>query len=311
MTTALALTPLPAVELLSQPATTAADIATRWLLGYAGNTRAAYQRDLLTFGAWCDQQGGLDPLKASRAHLELYARGLEAAGRAKASVARALTALTGFYGYAVDEGLIDRNPAAKVRRPKLDDDDAGQALGLDRGQMQAFLDEANRLRGREAVVASLLALNGLRASEIASAQVEDISTEQGHRTLTITRKGGRRARLPLAPPTGVAIDTYLDGRTTGPLVLGGRDSDGITRHSVAHIVERVARRAGIGHAVTPHTVRHGWVTESLAAGVALHDVQDAAGHRDPRTTQRYNRARHSLDAHPAYVLAARYATGRA
>jgi hypothetical protein len=44
------------------------------------------------------------------------------------------------------------------------------------------------------------------------------------------------------------------------------------------------------------------VTEALAAGVPLQDVQDAAGHADPRTTRRYDRSRHNLDRHPTYVL---------
>jgi hypothetical protein len=42
---------------------------------------------------------------------------------------------------------------------------------------------------------------------------------------------------------------------------------------------------------------------SLDAGVSLRDVQDAAGHADPRTTRRYDRARYNLDRHPTYALA--------
>jgi site-specific recombinase XerD len=53
----------------------------------------------------------------------------------------------------------------------------------------------------------------------------------------------------------------------------------------------------------PHDLRHAFVTLSLDAGASLHDVQDAAGHADPRTTQRYNRARNNLDKHPTYALA--------
>jgi integrase/recombinase XerD len=51
-------------------------------------------------------------------------------------------------------------------------------------------------------------------------------------------------------------------------------------------------------------LRHTFITESLAAGVPLQDVQDAAGHADPRTTRRYDHSRHNLDRHPTYVLAA-------
>jgi hypothetical protein len=42
---------------------------------------------------------------------------------------------------------------------------------------------------------------------------------------------------------------------------------------------------------------------SLDAGASLRDVQDAAGHADPRTTRRHDRARYNLDRHPTYALA--------
>jgi integrase/recombinase XerD len=56
--------------------------------------------------------------------------------------------------------------------------------------------------------------------------------------------------------------------------------------------------------VSQHTLRHGFVTLSHETGSPLTDVQDAAGHADPRTTRRYDRARHRLDAAPTYALAA-------
>jgi len=46
------------------------------------------------------------------------------------------------------------------------------------------------------------------------------------------------------------------------------------------------------------------VTLALDAGVSLRDVQDAARHADPRTTRRYDGARHALDRHATYTLAA-------
>ena len=63
------------------------------------------------------------------------------------------------------------------------------------------------------------------------------------------------------------------------------------------MVRRIARRAGIGKRVGPHTLRHAFITAALEAGWSLRDVQEAASHADPRTTMRYDRARTSLDRH--------------
>lgn len=75
--------------------------------------------------------------------------------------------------------------------------------------------------------------------------------------------------------------------------------------AAADALGRLARAAVPAKAgsISPHILRHTFVTLSLDADVPLQVVQDAAGHEDPRTTQRYNRARHNLDRHPTYALA--------
>jgi integrase/recombinase XerD len=56
--------------------------------------------------------------------------------------------------------------------------------------------------------------------------------------------------------------------------------------------------------ITPHSLRHTMVMLALDAGVSLRDVQDAGRRGDPRTTRRYDRARHALDRHATSTLAA-------
>ena len=77
-------------------------------------------------------------------------------------------------------------------------------------------------------------------------------------------------------------------------------------YSIAYkLIRRLARRAGIAAAdkISPHSLRHSFATELLAAGVPLQDVQDTMGHADPRTTRAYDRSRHNLDRHPTYAMA--------
>ena len=110
--------------------------------------------------------------------------------------------------------------------------------------------------------------------------------------------------IPLAPRTARAIDLATGERTSGPVFLTA-DGRRLDRHGAGRIARKTARRAGIGKAVTPHTLRHAFITAALDAGVPLRDVQEAASHADPRTTMRSPaRARGSLDRHATYIVAA-------
>jgi integrase/recombinase XerD len=233
-----------------------------------------------------------------RADIETFARELEARGRARATVTRRLCTIAG-YKYAVEEELLDHSPAAHVRRPRLDYE--SHVTALDRNELGALLVAAGLGPPAEHALISLLALNGLRVSEATGADIEHMGLERVHRTLVITRKGGKVVTIPLAPRTARAIDLAIGERTEGPLFLGaeGRRLD---RHD-ARIVRRVTRRAGISKKVSPHTLPHAFITAALDAGVPLRDVQEAASHADPRTTMRYDRARTSLDRHATYIVA--------
>jgi integrase len=238
--------------------------------------------------------------------VDAWARLLEADGASPATVARRLASVSSWYSWLVAEGVVASSPVAHVRRPRVSGESS--TLGPDRDEARALLHAAAALGSKYEAVLSLLLLNGLRVGELVKADADDLDTERGHRVLRITRKGGRRAVVPLAPRTAAAIDAYLHGRTSGPLFLGeqrGRGEVGrLTTSGVTYILHRVAKKAGIDKRLSPHSLRHGFVTLSLEAGAALTDVQDAAGHADPRTTRRYDRARHRLDAAPTYALAA-------
>ena len=177
------------------------------------------------------------------------------------------------------------------------------ATALDRNELGALLVAAGLGSPLEHALISLLALNGPRVSEATGADIEQRGLERGHRTLTITGKGGKVVTIPLAPRTARAIDLATGERSSGPVFLAP-DGRRLDRHGAGRIVRRVARRAGITKKVSPHTLRHAFITAALDAGVPLRDVQEAASHADPRTTIRYDRSRGSLDRHDTYIVAA-------
>ena len=185
---------------------------------------------------------------------------MEDAGRARATVARRLCTVAGFYRYAEEEGLVSVSPAVHVRRPRLDYE--SHAVGLDRNEVGALLVAAGL--GRASRARPHLALGPERptVSEAIGADIEALGLERGHRTLTVLRKGGKVVTVPLAPRTARAVDLAIGERLSGPIFIGpdGRRFD---RHAAGRIVRRVARRAGVNKAIGPHTLRHAFITAAL------------------------------------------------
>jgi integrase/recombinase XerD len=178
---------------------------------------------------------------------------------------------------------------------------------LDRNELGALLVAAGLGPPPEHALISLLALNGLRVSEATGADIEHLGLERGHRTLTVTRKGGKVVTIPLAPRTARAIDMAIGERTDGPVFLAA-DRRRLDRYGAGRMVRRIARRAGIAKIVTPHTLRHAFITAALDAGCRC-----ATCRRLPLTRirrRRCGRARGSLDRHATYIVAA-YVAGAA
>lgn len=290
-------------------------LAAAWLGSYrSARTRRAYAGDLAAWLEWL-REIDVDALAVRRVHVDLWVRQLLDAGAAASSTARRLSALSSFYGHLGAHDLITANPAAAVRRPTVDPDHTA-TVGLDRDQARAFLTAADTDTGparlRTAAAARLLLHLGLRVDELAAADVDDLGHDRGHRVLSVTRKGGRRAVVVLPPPTAAALDAYLAdraGAAPGPVVgplLATASGRRLDQGALWKLVRRLARAAGIPSwaQLSPHSLRHTAITLALDAGAALRDVQDYAGHRDPRTTRRYDRARDTLDRNAAYTLTA-------
>src|SRR3954447_16759322 len=206
----LAVPPARSEPLDRLPGTAADDpflrLAAGWLVGHPANTATAYRRDLEAWARWCAQLG-VHPLATERHHVDLWVRHLTTSpqprtGRpaAPATVARKLSALSGFYDYGVhDAQVLTHSPAASIRRPKVSDE--SQAVGLTADQLRLLLIYAAQQSPRSLALVSLLTFCGLRISEALNADIRDYGHDHGHRVLKVTRKGGKTARVALAPPS--------------------------------------------------------------------------------------------------------------
>jgi hypothetical protein len=174
-----------------------------FLAGYRGYTGDAYALDLRQFTAWCLQRGR-HLFDVRRVDIECFARDLEDAGKARATVARRLCTVCGFYRYAEEEGAIAHSPGVHIRRPTVDYE--SHVVALDRNEVGALLVAAGLSSARDHALVSLFALNGPRVSEAVGVDIDALGLERGHRTLTVLNKGGKTVTMPLAPRVARAVD---------------------------------------------------------------------------------------------------------
>lgn len=303
--TAGALAPTP---FLLDPAVhdqrTAEAVRDGYLLAYRGHTLAGYRTDLKLWFAWCARHG-IAVLDAKRLHIETWHLELEHAGLKPSTRQRKLIAICGFYRYAEEEDVLAKSPGRYVRRPRVPSEST--SAYLDRYELGRFLAAADVCGPMYSALCCLLALNGLRVGEATGADIDGLAFANGHRTLTIVRKGGRETDVPLAPRTFRAVLQAVGDRGSGPLLLDQLGKR-MTRHTAARCVRKVATTAEIDKKLGPHSLRHTFVSLGLDAGIPLRDMQLAAGHRNVSTTVRYDRRDRNLDRHAAYIVAA-YAGG--
>jgi site-specific recombinase XerD len=192
------------------PGTSATDPFWRLLAAfreaYPDTTARAYVSDLTAWSSWCDALGA-HPFTARRHHVDAWIRHLTTqplprTGRpaAAATVARKLSAVSKFYGYAIEAEVVVYSPVDHVLRPKVPKESS--TVGLSADEMRRLLAVAEAHSPRSAALIGLLTLNGLRISEALGTDVRDYSHDRGHRVLRITRKGGDVGRVPLAALDG-------------------------------------------------------------------------------------------------------------
>ncbi|WNM72255.1 tyrosine integrase [Arthrobacter phage Gusanita] len=284
--------------------TTPAELAAAgYLARYSGGTRETYRVSLKILWDWCAGLG-VDPLEGMRRPvLEMFARYLEEERHNRpTTVAHHLSIIRGFYTFAEIDGYIEKSPAAHLRMPRVYIDES-RTLGLDRMELGGLIQTARASHVMDAALITLMGMLGLRVSEACSVRIEDYQDiERGHRVLRLVGKGGKPATIPLPVPVLRAMDAAAGDRTSGPLLLRRKTGEPMNRKAAALAVTRLCKQAGIKKKLSPHGLRHSFVTACLDAGVPLRDAQIAARHSDPRITARYDRARHNHDRHAVHIV---------
>ncbi len=268
-------------------------------------TRAGYRRDLNAYLSWWSRAGReRRPLQAHGSDLEDYASWLAGQELAPATQLRRLAVASALYELAVDEQLRDTTPLRGLRRPRAANEDA--RLGLDAHSAEQLLGCAQNWPDPHAgTLVVLLLLRGLRISEALSLRAGDITVREHSAELRVQRKGHRaRQRLYTDDPWLIARLTELAHPSTPDTPV----FTGLDRFAAARIIKTIGQSAGLPVPLHPHLLRHTFVSQLLAAGVPVRDVQHLAGHASLQTTQRYADALQHSQRHVSRILRRRFAS---
>jgi integrase/recombinase XerD len=295
------------------------------------HSRRAYMGDIRHFMAFLAgsdiafAQVNKAVMVAYRAHL--------ARGYAPSTVNRRLTVARRLVTEAWEMGLLE----GQARNPAEGRGVAGLKDAGDRGKPALTMEQARTLLSktseagdlpavRDRALLHLLIGTGLRRSEIAAARMSDLRIEQGHTILSVLGKGNKRRPVKLTPGLVGDLVVWFVGslkgyvNSTGHIVAGdpsaalfspvkksGRGKQArwevvprpLSGWGIWQIVTRRIAEAGLNVDTTPHGLRATFITLALEGGASISKVQDAAGHKDPRTTDRYRRRKANLDDNAA------------
>ena len=259
--------------------------------GLSPRTVAAYRSDLRGAEQWLTRRRRT--LQTATADdLTGWVGGLRDAGRAPASVTRALSSLRAFYRFLAAEGVRADDPARHLRASRpfrglprvLSEDEVERLLGATAG------DDIRAQRDR--ALLEVAYATGLRVSELVGLRVDQLRPGPG--LIQVRGKGGRERLVPLGEEAKRGLGAWV--RAGRPALLAGRDSPWLfpsrrgrplTRQGFWKRLRQLARGAGIATRLSPHVLRHSFATHLLEHGADLRAVQVLLGHADISTTQIY------------------------
>lgn len=158
------------------------------------------------------------------------------------------------------------------------------------------IDTSSIIGLRDRAIIELLFSTGLRVSELAKLNVEDLNFKTGE--FSVRGKGQKDRPVYVSESAAYVLAKYLEARNDkfAPLFVHYRGTQSdfnkgeytrLTVRSIQRIVARYAKQAGIAKHVTPHTLRHSFATDLLTNGADLRSVQSLLGHSNIATTQVY------------------------
>ena len=287
------------------------------------HTLRAYESDVSQYLAWLAGESGkkmsqLGPADLDMSSVRVHVAEMNRAGKARASVARKLSALKTFSRYLRREEIIDHDPTAMAVAPKRDQTIPAH---LSEDEMTRLIETPNTgdpLGRRDRAILELFYASGLRLSELAAIDLENL--DLNGRMVRVMGKGGKERLVPFNHSTATALRAWMkdraaiiaarrpkavvsakrprDAKADDPLFVNYRGTR-LSERSVDRMLRRYVAQCSTRMGISPHALRHSFATHLLQRGADLRAIQELLGHARLSTTQRYTHvnAAHLIDVY--------------
>jgi len=213
-------------------------------------------------------------------------------GNKATSVNRRLSAVRGFYRYALRHHLVERDPAYTVTGPKKE---RPLPYFVKEREMDQLLDERmwNTDSYKDVRARTILLMfyeTGLRVSELIN--LDDKQVDFVNMQLKVTGKGDKQRLVPFGQELASVLADYIGLRNDSV----ARQSDALfltengqrmVYHQVRQIVKKQLGRVTTMKKRSPHVLRHTFATAMLNHEAGLESVKKLLGHQSLSTTEVY------------------------
>lgn len=268
------------------------------------HTRAAYERAIRRFLSHCDALGKQLPTVSPR-DVGNY---LDQQDYAPATKKLHLSAIRHFFDTLVTRHVVMLNPAHSVRGPRLQvvEGKTPEITVPQARKLMRSIDTSHVVGLRDRAIIAIMIYTAARVGAVATLRRSDFYDLGDQHCLRFSEKGGKSREIPVRHDLQRFIGDYLSAggieyadKSTPLFRTTVRKSRKLTQNAMtagdmARMVKRRMRDAGLPTRLSPHSFRVATITDLLSQGVPLEDVQNLAGHADPRTTRLYDRRKRAI-----------------
>ncbi|WP_404346460.1 site-specific tyrosine recombinase/integron integrase [Sutcliffiella horikoshii] len=199
------------------------------------------------------------------------------------SLGHKVRCIRSLFKWANDEGLIKKNPAAKLKEPKL-----GKRIPKFLTELEIEHLRESCQNSMENALFEFFYSTGCRIGEVVKLNRDDINFASN--SVIVHGKGDKEREVYFNTRCSLWLKRYLDERDDQDpclFITERRPKRRMSIDLIRYIIKRISSGAGINKNIHPHQLRHSYATHMINNGAPLEVIQSLLGHEKSETTRIY------------------------